>query len=82
MTTMFLFLASGANSGALIDQLQAAFAGREDIVIQSTHSVREASMFIFDRSFTITIALQLVGHGGGFYWRTERADEFGIGPGS
>ncbi len=54
------FLASGANSGALIDQLQAAFAGREDIVIQSTHSVREASMFIFDRSFTITIALQLV----------------------
>lgn len=60
VTTMFLFLASGANSGALIDQLQAAFAGREDIVIQSTHSVREASMFIFDRSFTITIALQLV----------------------
>ncbi len=60
VTTMFLFLASGANSGALIDQLQAAFAGREDIVIQSTHSVREASMVIFDRSFTITIALQLV----------------------
>ncbi|MET2796050.1 ABC transporter permease, partial [Mycobacterium tuberculosis] len=60
VTTMFLFLASGANSGALIDQLQAAFVGREDIVIQSTHSVREASMVIFDRSFTITIALQLV----------------------
>lgn len=60
VTTMFLFLASGANSSALIDQLQAAFAGREDIVIQSTHSVREASMVIFDRSFTITIALQLV----------------------
>ncbi|KAA1251549.1 ABC transporter permease [Mycobacterium simiae] len=60
VTTMFLFAKPGVTVETLLDQLRAKLAGREDIVIQSSRSVREASMVIFDRSFAITIALQLV----------------------
>ncbi|QUR68750.1 ABC transporter permease [Mycobacterium spongiae] len=60
VTTMFLFVAPDTNADALLDELRAEFAGREDLIIQSTRSVREASMAIFDRSFAITIALRLV----------------------
>jgi len=60
VTTLALLLKKDVNADAVIDQLHARFAGREDVVIQSSRSVREAAMAMFDRSFAVTGALQLV----------------------
>jgi putative ABC transport system permease protein len=60
VTTMVLFLKPGVSVNGLLDQLHATFAGRRDIVIQSSRSLRETVLATFDRSFTVTVALQLV----------------------
>ncbi|KLO32469.1 FtsX-like permease family protein [Mycobacterium haemophilum] len=60
VTTMALFLKPGVSVDGLLNQLHATFAGRKDIVIQSSRSLREAALATFDRSFAVTRALQLV----------------------
>ena len=40
--------------------MRAAFAGEAELVIRSSRGVREHSLAIFDRSFSITVALQLL----------------------
>ncbi|SOJ56830.1 Macrolide export ATP-binding/permease protein MacB [Mycobacterium simulans] len=60
VTTMALLLKPGVSVDGLLDQLHAKFAGRKDIVIQSSRSLREAALATFDRSFAVTGALRLV----------------------
>lgn len=60
VTTMSLQLESGANPARVLDLMRAKFEGRDDIVIQSGRSIREAAMATFDRSFAVTRAVQLV----------------------
>lgn len=60
VTTMALFVKPGVNADGLLNQLRTTFAGREDIVLQSSRSLRDAAMVTFDRSFAVTVALQLV----------------------
>lgn len=60
VTTLALLLKKDVNPEALMDQLHTKFAGRGDLVIQSSRSVREAAMVMFDRSFAVTGSLQLV----------------------
>ena len=60
LTSMGLFLAQGRDPDAVVAELQATFAGREDVMVQSNAGVRDNAMDIFDRTFAITAALQLL----------------------
>jgi len=60
ISSIGLFLESGVEADAVVAGLQRAFAGREDVVVQSNAGVRGNAMDIFDRTFAITAALQLL----------------------
>jgi putative ABC transport system permease protein len=60
ITSMGLFLEPGRDPDAVVGELQRAFAGRQDVVVQSNAGVRGNALDIFDRTFAITAALQLL----------------------
>ncbi|MHA7648576.1 FtsX-like permease family protein [Mycobacterium sp. ML4] len=60
VTTAALFLDKGVAAAAVLNQLRERFAGREDIVVESSRSIRDAAVATFDRSFAVTGALQMV----------------------
>ena len=60
ITSVGLFLAAGREPDAVVDELQEAFSGRQDVIVQSNAGVRNNAMDIFDRTFAITAALQLL----------------------
>ena len=55
-----LFVAPGQSADALVAELQAEFAGRPDVLVQSNEALRRGSLEIFDRTFAITSALRLL----------------------
>jgi putative ABC transport system permease protein len=59
-TSMGLFLAPGINADDLVAGLQEQFGGRRDVIVQSNQSLRGNALDIFDRTFAITAALQLL----------------------
>ena len=59
-TSMGLFLNPGINADDLVAELQEQFGGRRDVIVQSNHSLRGNALDIFDRTFAITAALQLL----------------------
>ena len=60
ITTMGLFLEPGRDPDDVVSELQQAFSGRQDVVVQSNAAVRGNALDIFDRTFAITAALQLL----------------------
>ena len=60
LSSAALFLDPGADVSAKINELRAAFAGEAELVIRSSRGLREHSLAIFDRSFSITAALQML----------------------
>ena len=59
-TSLGLFLEPGRDADAVVAELQQAFAGREDLLVRSNAAVRGNAIDIFDRTFAITAALQLL----------------------
>jgi len=55
-----LFVAPGQPVEAVVAALQAEFAGRPDVLVQSNEALRRGSLEIFDRTFAITSALRLL----------------------
>ena len=55
-----LFLETGVDVDGKINELRAAFAGEAELLIRSSRGLREHSLAIFDRSFSITVALQIL----------------------
>jgi putative ABC transport system permease protein len=55
-----LFVAPGQSADAVIAAIQAAYPGRQDLLIQSNEGLRRGSLEIFDRTFAITSALRLL----------------------
>jgi putative ABC transport system permease protein len=55
-----LIIAPGQSIESVIAELQSAYAGRTDILIQSNEALRRGSLEIFDRTFAITSALRLL----------------------
>ncbi|WP_022836315.1 FtsX-like permease family protein [Salisaeta longa] len=56
-----LYAADGQSVDALIQRMRARLAGStQDVIIQSNKTLREASLKIFDRTFTITAVLRLL----------------------
>ena len=60
LSSAALFVEIGVDVDAKIDELRAAFAGETELVIRSSSGLREHSLAIFDRSFSITVALQML----------------------
>ncbi|MDX1615426.1 MAG: FtsX-like permease family protein [Candidatus Promineifilaceae bacterium] len=60
VTSMGLFLQPGVDVDQVTAALQAQFRGRDDVVVQSNQAVRGNALDIFDRTFAITAALQLL----------------------
>ncbi|MFZ0544298.1 MAG: FtsX-like permease family protein [Candidatus Promineifilaceae bacterium] len=59
-TTAGLFVKSGLDTNAIAAELQSHFSGRTDVTVRSNQSVRSNALDIFDRTFAITAALQLL----------------------
>jgi putative ABC transport system permease protein len=60
LSSAALFVETGVDVDAKINELRAAFAGEAELVIRSSRGLREHSLAIFDRSFSITVALQML----------------------
>ena len=60
LSSAALFVEPGVDVEAKINELRAAFAGEAELVIRSSRGLREHSLAIFDRSFSITVALQML----------------------
>lgn len=60
ISTMGLFVEPNVEIDAVVAELQAIFNGRADVTVQSNKSVRDGALVIFDRTFAITAALQLL----------------------
>jgi putative ABC transport system permease protein len=52
--------AEGQNVDALVDRIRTRTQGMQDVVVQSNIGLRESSMRVFDRTFTITTVLRLL----------------------
>jgi putative ABC transport system permease protein len=52
--------AAGQDVDALVDRIRTRAQGMQDVVVQSNVGLRESSMRIFDRTFTITTVLRLL----------------------
>jgi putative ABC transport system permease protein len=55
-----LFVAPGQSTDEIIAEMEAAYAGRTDVLIRSNDALRRGSVEIFDRTFAITSALRLL----------------------
>ena len=60
LSSAALFLEAGVDVDAKINELRAAFAGEAELIIRSSRALREHSLTIFDRSFSVTVALQML----------------------
>ncbi|MFQ5857156.1 MAG: FtsX-like permease family protein [Anaerolineae bacterium] len=60
ISSVGLYLAPGYDADAMVEKLQARFAGWQELVIQSNRDLRQSALEIFDRTFAITMALRLV----------------------
>jgi len=60
VASLGLFLAPGVDADAVAGELREAFRGRQNLLVQTNGSLRRQSLEIFDRTFAITGALQLL----------------------
>ncbi|NEQ68202.1 MAG: ABC transporter permease [Symploca sp. SIO2D2] len=60
IASLGLFVEPGQSVEAIVSDLKTHFQGRQDLLIQSNQSLRSGSLEIFDRTFAITSALQLL----------------------
>lgn len=60
ISTIAMFVEPGQDVDSMVQAMREAFAGRQDLVVQSNQSLRANSIEIFDRTFAITAALRLL----------------------
>lgn len=60
VASMGLFTAPNIDLDTVVEDLRERYQGRTDVVVQSTRSLRDGSLEIFDRTFAITQALRLL----------------------
>jgi putative ABC transport system permease protein len=57
---MAFYAAEGTSVDALIADMRAATSGLQDVIIRSNKALRETSLRVFDRTFTITNVLRIL----------------------
>lgn len=60
VTAVALFVAPGVDVDETVARLRSAFAGKAQLVIRSNRGTREQALVVFDRTFAITVALQIL----------------------
>ena len=60
ISSIGLFVAPGDDVDAMVAELRRAFGGRAELIITSNRGTRESALEVFDRTFAITVALQLL----------------------
>lgn len=55
-----LFVAPGVNVDEQVDAIRQKFAGAAELLVRSNQGTRQNALDVFDRTFTITVALQLL----------------------
>ncbi|MEZ4617762.1 MAG: ABC transporter permease [Caldilineaceae bacterium] len=60
LSAVALFVAPGVDVEAKVDELRAAFAGEAELLVRSNRGTRQNALEVFDRTFAITVALQLL----------------------
>jgi putative ABC transport system permease protein len=60
VTAIALFVAPGVDVDATVDAIRAEFAGQENLLVRSNRGTRDNALAVFDRTFAITVALQLL----------------------
>ena len=86
ITAMGIYLARGAQPGAVIAGMRAAVHGRQALLIRSNADIRAVSMRIFERTFVITRVLYWLAAGVAavglvsslLAWELERSHELAI----
>ncbi len=60
ISTVALFVEEASETEAIVLAMQDAFAGRQDLIVQSNLSLRTNAIEVFDQTFAITNALRLL----------------------
>jgi len=60
ISAIALFVTPGADVDAKVQEIRAAFAGEQELLVRSNRGTRDNALDVFDRTFTITVALQLL----------------------
>lgn len=55
-----LFVEDGADVDAMVDTLRTGLSGEAELLVRSNRGTRENALEVFDRTFAITVALQLL----------------------
>jgi putative ABC transport system permease protein len=60
ISAIALFVAPGVDVDVKVQELRAALAGEQELLVRSNRGTRANALAVFDRTFTITVALQLL----------------------
>jgi putative ABC transport system permease protein len=60
VTAIALFVGTGFDVDETVAEIRSAFAGREELLVSSNRGLRQNALEVFDRTFSITVALQLL----------------------
>lgn len=60
ISAIALHVAPGVVVEDKVAEIQAAFAGEQELLVRSNRGTRESALVVFDRTFAITVALQLL----------------------
>lgn len=60
VSAIALFVAPGVDVDETVETIRAGYAGREELLVRSNRGTRENALEVFDRTFSITVALQLL----------------------
>ncbi len=60
VTAIALFVQPGVDVDETVNSIRSSYAGREELLVRSNRDTRENALEVFDRTFSITVALQLL----------------------
>jgi len=60
ISAIALHVAPGVDVEEKVAEIQTAFAGRQELLVRSNRGTRQNALEVFDRTFAITVALQLL----------------------
>ncbi|MBX3015006.1 MAG: ABC transporter permease [Caldilineaceae bacterium] len=60
ISAIALHVAPGVDIDATVQQIRTTFAGRQELLVRSNRGTRQDALIVFDRTFAITVALQLL----------------------
>lgn len=60
ISALALFVAPKVDLDQKVEEIRSAFAGEKELLVRSNRNMRQSALEVFDRTFAITVALQLL----------------------